>query len=196
MLQTVHFDARVDAVQSVLDSVARAYGYSSAGDALGRPVLPVLPAPKVPETVRQPQIKWSEVKEKERTRPQERDDLTAPWTLRTAKAFLLEVTRPSQKLLAMLVLSGEVSADRVSQYLNVTTLQGVFSTVGAAKNRIRGLHKAPTPYRRRRTPDVYYVMDDPMRELFMAAFFNTGNDRLLDDAEEFFKAVDGESTDA
>lgn len=190
MQQTIQFDTDKDPVLGVLDSVARAYGFAYAyavhdkekptETAAPKPPLPTLPEP----VARAPKIAWVKPSAQASTN-------NGGWNEKRARAFLNEVTRSVQRVIAMLVVEGEVPFEAICQYLNIPSLQGMFSTVGAAQRNVRGLGDVP-PYRKARTPTPRYIMDEPIRQFFMDAFINIGNDRFLEDAEAFFKTMAGE----
>lgn len=189
MLQTVQFDTAVDPVGSVLDGIAKSYGFSSAASVVSvqnaQPNVPFSP-PKadVPTRTR---LDWREVKEKRQAAGVEKS-ATEPWNISNTKNFILEITPTSRKLFALMVAEGDVSAWQVTEFIGTQTLKGIFSSIGAAKTRTRGLTRARKAYLKRRGPDgFHYVMTDDFRELFMDAFLSAGLDKLLDEAEEFLK---------
>ena len=183
MLQTVQFDTATDSVESVLDSIAKSYGYPDVPSAIG--------TPKV-EKVSQPtrsRIEWRAARLRKDPYPSKTRSATAPWDISNTRNFLMEITPTSRKLFALMVVEGDVTAWQVTEFIGTQTLKGVFSSIGAAKSRTRGLVRARSAYMKpRRRDGFHYVMAEEFRDLFMDAFLSAGLDKLLEEAEQFIEA--------
>jgi hypothetical protein len=174
MEQTVTFNPELDEVEEVLDFVARGYGYSSAVHALDiKPKRAKRPEPVVGTSLH--------------IQTYVSDDEIAPWTEKLAVRLCRDVTIRVQKAIALSAVSGFVPYGHMCDFLGVDDLQGVFSSLGAAVNRLPGL-KSPhnRPIRRYRRN---YDMEEPMQRLFRNALIVCGQETLLVNAEQFLEAV-------
>jgi hypothetical protein len=195
MLQTIQFDTATDGVVSVLDSIAKAYGFADAWSAVGlhnlRQTSKEAPHPNYPPNADVPtrsRIEWRLASERSNGKTR---SVTHPWQLSNTRNFLMEITPTSRKLFALMVVEGDVSAEEVAEFIGTQTLKGVFSSIGAAKSRTHGLVRARSAYTKlHRRDGFHYVMAEEFRELFMDAFLSAGLDKLLDEAEQFLKKDD------
>jgi hypothetical protein len=196
MLQTIQFDTSIDGVTSVLDSVAKAYGYADAVLAVGLNKL------QQPQFERKPlhshyppdadELTRSRIDSRlasERSPSAQNRPATHPWKLSNTRNFLMEITPTSRKLCALMVVEGDVSAWQVSEFIGKSNLKGIFSSIGAAKSRTQGLVRARSAYAKQHRRDgFHYVMTNEYRDLFMDAFLSAGLDKLLEEAENFLKS--------
>ena len=184
MLQTIQFDPDADALQEVLNTIARSYGYLSANHALGHRDRRVPSSPRP--------TRWSVANRELVKQDHPSDDLVDDsWNPTTTAQFLKAVTRNVQRALALMVIEGQVSLAAVAQHLGIQEMRGTFSSVGAAQNRIEALRHAEPPYRRVAQPERSYQMDNQKRHLFFEAFFALGNTNLLEEAEAFLDEYEG-----
>jgi hypothetical protein len=193
MLQTIQFDTSIDGVTSVLDSIAKSYGFANAAMAIGvsqpqfkRESLYSHYPPDADESTRS---RIDRRLASERNLDAQARSATHPWKLSNTRNFLMEITPTSRRLFALMVVEGDVSAWQVGEFIGKSNLKGIFSSIGAAKSRTQGLARAHSAYTKYHRRDGFrYVMANEYRDLFMDAFLSAGLDKLLEEAENFLKS--------
>jgi hypothetical protein len=164
MQQTIQFNPEQDNVQVILDAVARAFGFTDLA-ALTEGATPAAEA--LPEDYDRMKVQ--------------------PWTQPKAYLFINELTTDAQRGLALMTAStGSVPVSAMRSYLGVTSLQGVFSTFGAAARNTRGLKTGDRPFQKNMRPAPHYDMDVDMRLLFQCAFAQADKISMVEDAQDWF----------
>jgi len=174
MQQTIQFDTLIDPVSTVLRQVARAYGYTGVVEAMAGSGSPL----KVP--ARKSEITWMHPSELAAEQNGEATPEAQPevqvakesliWTPKRTREFIHNLTIPAQRGMALLVVKGDVTIAEMCSYLDVESMQGVFSTIGAAVRNTRGLPREERPYFRYRSPEKFYRLNPELRPVFRQVY--------------------------